>query len=334
MKYTYAVSGVIALLLIATVFCAMPAARAEIDIGVGDYWEYSMDMEDDGMTMDGSFKIKVDSESTVASQQVFILEISGSGDLSGDFDGETISGSFDVSGHQTRVKSDFNVMSETVEIEMSMSAMGITIPASFGFETEYEPSADTFIGDDDMSLDSVVSTTMETTETTWMDMLTMNESDSDTFSQTITMTVVETNVSRTVPAGTFECCKIRVDVVTDGYPDSTEYWYYSDEVGYYVEMGAGSLGSEGSLELEDYSGRDGGLAGLFSGSNLLIMILIIVVAVVLIAVLLGMRSRRGKAPAPMQPLQPGPETPPPSPWQPPAPPGDQSPPPPGYPPVG
>ena len=286
-----------------------------------------MDVDEDGMLMEGSFKVKVDRESTIDSQQVFVLEISGSGDVSGDLEGSTISGSFDITGEQARLKSDFNILSETIEIEMSMSAMGISVSGTLGFETEYDSPMDDYIGDDDMTLNSVVTTTTDTTEDTWADMLGFNESDSDTFSQTVTMTVVETNVSVDVPAGTFDCCKVKVDIETDGYPDSTEYWYYSDEVGFYVKMGASSMGSEGELELEDYSGKDSGLSGLFSGTNLLI-ILIIVVVVVLIAVAVGMRSRRGRGPVQMPPPQPGPAAPPP------APPGEQTPPPPGQPPVG
>ncbi|HIH00612.1 TPA: hypothetical protein HA259_00765 [Thermoplasmata archaeon] len=198
-----------------------------------------------------------------------------------------------------------------------------------GFETEYDSPMDDYIGDDDLTLNSVVTTTADVTETTWADMLGFTESDSDNYTQTVTMTVVETNVSVDVPAGTFDCCKVKVDIETDGYPDSTEYWYYSDEVGYYVKMGASSLGSEGELELEDYSGKDGGLSGLFSGTNLLIIILVIVVVVVLVAVAIGMRSRRGRGPVQMPPPQPGPAVPPPA-----TPPGEQTPPPPGYPPVG
>jgi hypothetical protein len=329
----HVVSGLIAFLMIAAAFCVMPSVRAELDIEVGDFWEYSMDMDDDGMVMTGGFKLKVDSESTVGTDEVFVLKLSGSGDLSGDMTGDVVSGSFDISGHQTRAKSDFNIMSEVIEMEMSVQGAGLSISMTAGFSTEHEPSVDDFIGDDDLSLNSVVSTTTETTETSWMNVLGMNESDDDTSQQTVTMTVVATNVTVTVPAGTFDCCKVEVEVVTDGYTDSTEYWYYSDEVGFYVKMGASSLGSVGDLELKDY-GKDDGIAGLFSGINLMIMILVIVVIVVLIAILIGMRSRRGKAPMSMGPPQPGPEIPPPSPVQPPAPPRDTGPPPPGYPPVG
>ena len=148
------------------------------------------------------------------------------------------------------------------------------------------------------------------------------------------MTVIEVNVSVEVPAGTFDCCKVKVESDTDGFV-VTEHWYYSEEVGFYVKMGASSLGAIGDLELEDYSGKDKGVIGLFTGDNLWITILIIVVVVIVVVVAVGMRSRRGKMPTPMVPLRPGPDAMPPAPDQSPVPPADPTPPPPpGPPPSG
>lgn len=326
-----------AILIIAAAFCALPSAEGETDIGVGDFWEYSLSMDDEGMVMDGTFKLKVDSQTTVGSQQVFILKITGTGEVSGDLEGDTISGSFDMSGHQTRAVADFNIMDEVIEMDMTMEAMGMSVTGTLGFSTEYDPSVDDYIGDDDLSLNSVVSSTAEATESSWFNILGMNESEDDTSTLTTKMTVVETNVSVTVPAGTFDCCKIKVESTIDDFIDSTEYWYYSDEVGYYVKMDASSFGGTGDMELESYnSGDDGGILGMFTGDNLWVTILIIAIVVVLIIVIVGTRSRRGKTPTTMgQAAQPGPEIPPPYPGQPPGPPGDPGmPPPPGYPPVG
>lgn len=333
-KYGYAASGLIAFFMIAAAFCAMPSAKSEADIAVGDFWKYSLSMDDEGMVMTGTFKMEVDSKTTVGSQEAYTVKISGDGDLDMDLEGIVMSGSFDLSGHQTRMVSDFNLIDETVEMEMSVSIMGLSVDGTSGTTTEYDPSMDDYIGDDDMSLASEVTTTVDVTETTWFSLAGFGDTgeETDNYSQTVTMTVVETNVTVTVPAGTFECCKVKVETTVDGYPDSTEYWYYSEEVGYYVKMDASSLGGAGDMELEDYGNKGGGIAGLFSGTNLLIMILIIAVVVVLVAVLTGMRSRRRKALTPMGPPQPGPEIPPPTPGQPPAPPADPGPP--GYPPVG
>lgn len=324
----------IAFAIVAAAFCAIPSARAGVDVGVGDYWEYTASMDDDGLTMDGSFKLSIESETTLDAQEVFVLDISGSGDVSGAFEDVSISGSFDLTGFQKRVKTDFNLVVEEIQMEMEMGGMGITMSGTFGFLTEYDSSMDDYIGNDDLAVDTVVTSSSDATVTSWMSFFGMNESDNQTNSQVITMTVVEVNVSVDVPAGTFDCCKVKVESDTDGFVE-TEYWYYSEEVGFYVKMGASSLGAIGDLELEDYSGKDKGVIGLFTGDNLWITILIIVVVVIVVAVALAMKSRRGKMPTPMVPLQPGPDAMPPAPDQSPVPPADPTPPPPpGPPPSG
>ncbi|MGB2825767.1 MAG: hypothetical protein WBC49_03925 [Thermoplasmata archaeon] len=324
----------IAFAIVAAAFCVIPSARAGVDVGVGDYWEYTASMDDDGLTMDGSFKLSIESETTLDAHEVFVLDISGSGDVSGAIEDVSISGSFDLTGFQKRVKADFNLVVEEIQMEMEMGGMGITMSGTFGFLTEYDSSMDDYIGNDDLAVDTVVTTSSDATETSWMSFLGMNESDSQTNSRTLTMTVVEVNVSVDVPAGTFDCCKVKVESDTDGFVE-TEYWYYSEEVGFYVKMGASSLGAIGDLELEDYSGKDKGVIGLFTGDNLWITMLIIVVVVIVVAVALAMKSRRGKMPTPMVPLQPGPDAMPPAPDQSPVPPADPTPPPPpGPPPSG
>ena len=324
----------IAFAIVAAAFCVIPSARAGVDVGVGDYWEYTASMDDDGLTMDGSFKLSIESETTLDAQEIFVLDISGSGDVSGAFEDFSISGSFDLTGFQKRVKADFNLVAEEIQMEMEMGGMGITMSGTLGSLTEYDSSMDDYIGNDDLAVDTIVASSSNATVTSWMNFLGMNESDNQTTSQVITMTVIEVNVSVEVPAGTFDCCKVKVESDTDGFV-VTEHWYYSEEVGFYVKMGASSLGAIGDLELEDYSGKDKGVIGLFTGDNLWITILIIVVVVIVVAVALAMKSRRGKMPTPMVPLQPGPDAMPPAPDQSPVPPADPTPPPPpGPPPSG
>ena len=324
----------IAFAIVAAAFCAIPSARAGVDVGVGDYWEYTASMDDDGLTMDGSFKLSIESETTLDAQEVFVLDISGSGDVSGAFEDVSISGSFDLTGFQKRVKADFNLVVEEIQMEMEMGGMGITMSGTLGSLTEYDSSMDDYIGNDDLAVDTIVASSSDATVTSWMNFLGMNESDNQTTSQVITMTVIEVNVSVEVPAGTFDCCKVKVESDTDGFV-VTEHWYYSEEVGFYVKMGASSLGAVGNLELVDFSNKDEGVIALLTGDNLWITILIIVVVVIVVAVALGMRSRRGKMPTPMVPLQPGPDAPPPAPYQSPVPPADPTPPPPpGPPPSG
>lgn len=322
--------------MVATAFCAMPAARAEIDVGVGDYWEYTLSssMDDFGLIMDGSFKMSIESETTLDSKEIFILDISGFGDLSGTFGDVSISGSFDFTGSQKRVRSDFNLVAEEMQMEADIGSLGITMSTTFGLLAEYDPAMDDYIGNDDLAVDTVVTSSFDIAATSWVNILGMNESDNQTTSQVLTMTVVEENVSVEVPAGTFDCYKVKVDRDINGFVES-EYWYYSEEVRFYVKMSASVLGAVGDIELEDYSVDDEGIVALFTGDNLWISILTILVVVVVVTVALAMRSRRGKMPTPMVPLQPGPDVMPPAPDQSPVPPADPTPPPPpGPPPSG
>ena len=318
-------------MIVAAAFCVTPSARAGVDIGVGDYWEYTASIENDGFIMDGSFKLSIESETTLDAQEILVLDLSGSGDLSGAVDDVSISGSFDLTGFQKRVKADFNLVVEETQMEMEVM-MGITMSGTFGSLTEYDSPMDDYIGNDDLAVDTVVTSSSDATETYSMSFFGMDESDSQTTSQTLTMTVVEKNVSVEVPAGTFDCCKVKAELDTDDLV-VTEYWYYSEGVGFYVKMGASSLGAVGDLELVHYSGEDEGVIGLFTGDNLWITILIIVVVVIVVAVALATKPRRGKTPT--VPPQPGPDAPPPAPDQSPVPPADPTPPPPpGPPPSG
>ena len=204
---------------------------------------------------------------------------------------------------------------------------------TMGFETQYAPSMDDFIGDGDMTLNSVQTSEFTATAEYWTTMLGETSSESETMSGEMTLTVVDESVSITVPAGTFDCCKVKVDTTMDGMTE-TAYWYYSSEVGSYVKQDMTDTGM-GELELEEYSfgEGDGGVMSMFTGDNLWLTILIIVVVVVIVAVAIAMRSRRGKTPT----TPPQPETqvpPPPEPGQPQIPPPSEPAQPPQSPPTG
>jgi len=335
LRYAHVGSGLIAFLMVATAFCALPAARAEVDIGIGDYWEYdfSSSMDDFGLIMDGSYKLSIESETTLDAQEIFALDVSGFGDVSGTFGDVSLSESFDITGFQKRVKADFNLVAEEIQMKIDMgSMMGIPLDINFSFLKEYDQPMDDYIGNDDLAVDTVVTSSSDVTVTSSVNSFGMNESDSLTTAQTLTMTVVEENVSVEVPAGTFDCYKVMVELDTDGFVD-TRYWYYSEEVQSYVKMSATPFGAVADFELVDYSNKDDGVFGLFTGDNLWITLLIIVVVVIVVAVAFATKSRRGKTPT--APPQPGPIAPPPATDQSPVPPTDPTPPPPpGHPPSG
>lgn len=310
MSGTRIVSGSIAALMLASLMLSANSAGEGVDVEVGDYWKYSMEMEESGLTITGDLEMKVDRTGTLGGKDVFILELSGSGEVSGSLEGMTASGTVDIMGVEKRLMSDFDIVSEDVLMDMDVGALGITMSMKVGFITSYSPSMDDFIGDNEMALNSEVTSEYSATAEYWTNVLGMNESDSETMSGETTMTIVQESTSITVPAGTFDCCKVKVETTMNGSTE-TEYWYYSDAVGFYVKRDMGNLGV-GELELEEYNTGDGeGAISMFTGDNLWLTILIIVVVVVIIAVAIAMRSRRGKMPTPMTPPQPDTQMPPP-----------------------
>ncbi|UCE91051.1 MAG: hypothetical protein JSV90_06415 [Methanobacteriota archaeon] len=325
MSITRVVSGSLAVLMLASLMIPANSAGDDLEIGVGDYWKYSFEAEEEGMIMDGSLEMKVDKADTLDGKEVFYLEMSGSGEVSGTMEGMTISGTLDLEGEQVRLRSDFDVISEDGEMTMEIGAMGISMDMTMGYEMEYSPSMDDFIGDGAITLNSVQTSEFNATAEYWTTILGQTESDSETVSGDVVMTVVDESIPVTVPAGTFDCCKVKVERTMNASTE-TVYWYYSDEVGFYVKQDMSEMGLV-DLELEDYSfgeGDDGGIVSMFTGDNLWLTLLIIVVIVVIVAVAIAMRSRRGKVPTPMTPPQPDVQVPPPpGPGQPQAPPPGQ-----------
>ena len=334
MSRTRIVSVSLAALMLVSLTISADSAAEDTSFDAGDYWKYSFEADEDGLTMTGSLEMKIDRADTLGGKEVFYIDMSGSGEVSGSVAGMTISGSFDLDGEQVRLKSDFDVLSEDIEMTMEYGAIGLTIEMTMGFETQYDPSRDDFIGDGDMTLNSVQTSEFEATADYWTIIGGETSSESESMSGESTLTVVDESVSITVPAGTFDCCKVKVETTMDGTTE-TEYRYYSTEVGSYVKQDMATMGM-GELELEEYSFGEsgGGASSLFGGDNLWLILLVIVVVVAIVAVTIVMRSRRGKTPTPMTPLQPETQIPPPEPGQPQIPPPSEPMQPPQSPPPG
>lgn len=335
MSKTRIVAASLAILMLASLTASTGSCEVnDLGIEVGDYWVYSMDVDENGLTFAGTVEMKVDRMATLEGKEVFYLEMSGYGDVSGSMDELSLSGSFDLDGDQVRLQSDFDVLSEDIVIDVSVDIPGISMEMSMGFETDYSPSRDDFIGDGDLELNSVQTSEFSATAAYWMSGFGLDKSGSETMSGESTLTVVAENVPVEVPAGTFDCCKIKVETTLNDSTE-TEYWYYSDEVGFYVKQDFSAMGM-GEMELEEYGTDDGGgIVSMFTGDNLWLTLLIVVVVVVIIAVAIAMRSRRGKAPMPMTPPQPDTQIPPPpGPGQPQVPPPGEPMQPPQNPPTG
>ena len=282
-------------------------AQAAMEVEVGDYWKYDSSADAEGMALSGAIKMKVTGTEGSGATEVYVLTLSGSGDLTGSYSGITVTGSVDYSGTIKRLVSNFSLVSSDMEIAMSMKMQGETMKMTIGILQSYSPALDDYIGDVFPGYGATVVSTSTVTSTTTMDMEVLGQhiTDSDTTTDTATQTIqiAAANETVEVPAGEFECYKYMYALDLGGSAAAMTY-YYSSEVGNYVK----SEGSTdfttglGSIELLSYSyaGRGSGGASLFSGSSLFIIIVVIVAVVVLVSLVLMMR-KRGRTPMPMMP---------------------------------
>jgi len=290
-------------------------AAAAVDVEVGDYWKYEAGADVTGMSVDVTMKMKVTGTEGSGASEVYVISMTGSGDVSGSYSGFTVSGSVDYSGEMKRLKSNFSLVSSDLEMVISMKASGQSMKMTMGILQEYSPALDDYIGDNNpghggtiVSRSTVTSTTTMKIEISGFPADVSEVNSTDLAVQTIQ--VAASNESVTVPAGTFDCYKYTCDFDLGGMSETLTY-YYSDDVGNYVKQVGTSemIGDFGNGELKSYSygGKgSGGTSSLFSGTNLLIIIVVIVAVLVVVSLVLMMR-KRGKAVAPMPMQMPPPE---------------------------
>jgi len=301
----------------------LPVARqgaAAMNVDEGDYWKYEASADVEGMSVDISMKMKVTGTEGSGSDEVFVVKMTGSGDLTGSYGGYTVSGSVDYTGEMKRLKSNFSLVSSAMDMIMSIKMSGQTVKMTLGTEQTFSPAIDDYIGDDTPGLGTTLVSSSTVTTTTSMK-LEMSGFPADTETDTSTDVAVQTvsihssNQTITVPAGTFECYVVTYSLDLGGSSESLTY-YFSDEVGNYVKQvgSVESMGGFGDGELTSYSYMGGGGASLLSGATLLIIIVVIVAVVVIVGLVLMLR-RRGGAVAPMPMQMPPPEmgSPPPPP---------------------
>ena len=314
------------LLLVVSLLPLADRGQAATAVEEGDYWTYSSDVDVEGMSLSGSIKMKVTGTEGSGAAEVYVIVLSGSGELSGSYSGYSVSGSVTYSGMLKRLVSNFSLVSSDLEITMSMTMQGETVDMTMGILQTYSPALDDYIGDTIPAHGATIVSNSDVTTTTTieMDMLGQHISDSDTYTDynaTQTIQIATTNQTVSVPAGEFDCYKYTLTTDTGGDTMVMTY-YYSTKVGNYVKStGSGDISTGfGDSELKSYSyaGNGTGASSLFSGTNLLIiMIVIVVIVVVVLSVVLMIRKRGG---AQMQ-MMPPPETgaPPPPPPPPPGP---------------
>jgi len=288
-------------------------AQAAVAVEVGDYWKYESSADVEGMSLSGAIKMKVTGTEGSGATEAYVIGVSGSGDLTGSFSGFSVSGSVEYSGELKRLRSNFNLVSSDLEMEMRMSMQGETVKMTMGILQSYSPALDDYIGDVFPGYGATVvsNSTVTTTTTMEMDMLGQHITDSDTSTDAATQTIqiAASNQTVSVPAGDFDCYKYTVTLDLGGDAVAMTY-YYSADVGNYVKTdgSADFTTGFGNTELKSYSygGKGSGASSLFSGTNLLIIIVVIVAVIVVISLVLMMR-KRGKAVAPMPMQMPPPE---------------------------
>jgi len=308
---------VLAISLFLVAVSLLPVARqaAAADIEVGNYWKYEAGADVEGMSLDVSMKMKVTGTEGSGASEVYVIAMTGSGDVSGSTGGFTVSGSVDYSGEAKRLKSNFSLVSSDLNMIMSVKASGVSMKMTIGILQTYSPALDDYIGDVNPGHGGTIvsGSTVTTTTTMKIEMSGLPAdpvTDTSTDLAVLTIQVAASNETVAVPAGTFDCYKYTYDLDMGGMSETLTY-YYSDEVGNYVKQVGTSemMGAFGNGELKSYSygGKgSGGTSSLFSGTNLLIIIVVIAAVLVVVSLVLMMR-KRGKAVAPMPMQMPPPE---------------------------
>lgn len=286
-----------------------PAAmegRASVGVKVGDYWKYSVGGDVEGMSVDVTEKLKVTGIEGSGSSAVFVLALTGSGDVSGNIEGMSISGSVDVTGEIKRLTSNFSIVSSSMEMAMHVSAQGQSATMTMGFDMTYSPAFDDFVGDNGLGPGDTLVSRSNVTTTLSLDMEVMGQhqtnSDTSAYMAVLTMHIGASNESVSVKAGKFDCYVCSYSLVMGGVTESMTY-YYSAEAGNYVRMSGNPtrmLGGFGTGDLEAFSfGGRGTSSSILSGMNLIIILVVAVLVIVVVSIVMLTR-RRGRTMQSMQ----------------------------------
>lgn len=311
-----------ALLTVGIVLPSASVIGADAGIGMGDYWEYEvtvqMSVGDIGMeipmefTVQGiaRFEIMSKTTETIAGTETEVLNAKANLTLVMSVMGIT-AGTIDFRVMAGFVASSFDMASFAMVMNTSTPAFG-SIPATYsemGVIANLTPALDIFAGDNDLSADS--NWTSHSTmyiSSGWMNYNGTNESSgASSEDMSVGFGVADTDVSITVPAGTFSCTKIELQ-----NPGSSPiYLYYAEKANFYAKMEYRSDSGNVTADLKSYSVGGGG-GGILSGTTGMLIVGGFVAVIVIVAVALILMRKRGAGKAPMQPTRPS-EIPPPPP---------------------
>ena len=318
------VAVVLTLAMIAAfLFPAAGGGSASVGVKVGDYWTYSNGVDVEGMSVSVTEKMKVTGTEGSGSSEVFVIALSGSGDVSGSISGTSISGTVDITGEVKRLTSNFSMVSSDMEMSLNIEVQGQSATMKMGFEMTFNPALDDFIGDNDLGHGATLVSRSNVTTTVSIDMEVMgqHQTNSDTTTDQVVQTIQigPANESVSVKAGKFDCFVCTYSLEMGGMDESMTY-YYSAEAGNYVKtVGTSSqmIGGLGAGELEAFSFGGKGTTSSISPATILMIVIVVVVLVIVAVSLVVLMRRRGGTMASMPYPPPESNLPPPPPMVPP-----------------
>jgi len=260
-------------LIIAFTLFSMPlsATDSELDIEIGDYWEYISGIEysdeQGNLTADLIFKMEVEDiiQRTIdgSLEEVFVIDLNGSASAAMDIDEFdlfpdlfedmeiSVSSTIHISGSQERLASNFSHISTEIEIyadaDMMMDSITVSFPINGGGNVSFSPALNDYLGNEEILVDIILESESRVTGDLWFAAEIMGDEMDESIeiddNISISMVVIAENISIEVPAGTFDCYKVLLTSPSEGDIDSpTIILYYSEEVGNYVKVEITDLG--------------------------------------------------------------------------------------------
>ena len=245
-------------------------------IEIGNWWEYGFSDssvfyfgEPIALSFTGSVRMNITSESTTqllgGSEKVFMLKVTGISVGSGSNPNTTVSETQTITGNIARLASNFSLVWSDFTVAI-VTKIVTEHPwewtsywnTSAHVNLEFAPAFDDYVGDSDLETftgsESKSSCHVEVTQYDEpMDETTVEEYNEPFIART---ELLQSSTTTTVPAGTFECSRFRVNETVNESSEES-FWYYSKAVGNYLKFrGTSTFGSmlgDGNLTLKAYS---------------------------------------------------------------------------------
>ena len=302
------VTLVLLALLFASALPAREVTAANASVSKGDFWEYQSNIGEliPNITSSGPLTLRMEViqelsqpvPDTTVSQEVWRVGITGSLSTTINVNGTIYSPNFSITGSMDRLSSNFSIVNLSLTAKATVTFF-IEIPITLAVSASASPPIHDYIGTDPHVVGTTVTSrsSVNASESFGIGFPSIPVQQSENVS--LTLTVVRTGVSVTVPAGTFDCVEVKAESRTGIVGNLTSgLWYYSTKVGNYVKLQGADLGIASILganaTLVSYSHRSNAFS-LTSGTGLIILIVVIVAIVAIVTGVLMMRKKGGAA---------------------------------------